>query len=390
MTLGVLLAVAAAACSGVAALLQSAGAARMARYRAMDPRLLVALVCCPPYLLGLALDGGSFALSVAALRGAPLFVVQAAGAASVAVVAVLSATVLRRRLPNREWIAVGAVFAGVAMLAVSGNSGAPVPLSGGARWALLGAAVGMGMLSLATPRRLGGAAVPGLLAGLTYGDSAVASRVIGPFARPGTGLLTSPVAWAVVVAGLMGTLLYASALQRGSVTSATGMSTIGQTIAPAAVGLFVLGDRLRPGLEALAGVGFALAVLGAVLLARHAGHHQKPATEAVPAGARADPPGTAVAGTVADARERAPTGPPGAPEPDVVGPIGPVDPGAAGPAASIEPDITGPIGPVEPVGPEPVGSGTGHGRPAIDPAGLASDPVEPDEGPAAPEAGVAG
>jgi hypothetical protein len=43
---------------------------------------------------------------------------------------------------------------------------------------------------------------------------------------------------------------------------------IGETIGPAAVGVAALGDRTREGLAPLAVAGFALAVLGALALAR--------------------------------------------------------------------------------------------------------------------------
>jgi hypothetical protein len=55
------------------------------------------------------------------------------------------------------------------------------------------------------------------------------------------------------------------------VTAATAMLVVGETVAPALVGILVLGDRPRAGWELLAGLGFVLSVTGALSLARHGG-----------------------------------------------------------------------------------------------------------------------
>lgn len=63
-------------------------------------------------------------------------------------------------------------------------------------------------------------------------------------------------------------MLLTTALQRGSVTTATAGLVIGETLGPAAVGVVWLGDRTRDGLEWLAVLGFLVAVAGALALAR--------------------------------------------------------------------------------------------------------------------------
>ena len=72
-----------------------------------------------------------------------------------------------------------------------------------------------------------------------------------------------------MISGLIGTLLYATALQRGSVTAVFGVSTVGQTIGPAVTGWLLLGDVI-PGTAPYAAVGFGLALVGALVLGRHA------------------------------------------------------------------------------------------------------------------------
>jgi drug/metabolite transporter (DMT)-like permease len=90
-------------------------------------------------------------------------------------------------------------------------------------------------------------------------------------------LVFDPALYAMVAAGVLGLLLYALALQRGSVTLATSAVVVAETLVPAAVGILLLGDRPAHGDWSMAALGFALAVLGAVALARY-GQAPEPGT----------------------------------------------------------------------------------------------------------------
>jgi hypothetical protein len=63
-------------------------------------------------------------------------------------------------------------------------------------------------------------------------------------------------------------MLYATALDSGSVTVATAAVVLAETAPPALIGILFLGDHTRPGLASLAVMAFVLAVTCAVLLAR--------------------------------------------------------------------------------------------------------------------------
>jgi hypothetical protein len=63
-------------------------------------------------------------------------------------------------------------------------------------------------------------------------------------------------------------MLYAAALDGGSVTVATAAVVLAETAPPAVVGVLLLGDQTRPGLAGVAVAGFILAVVSAVALAR--------------------------------------------------------------------------------------------------------------------------
>ena len=267
---GLLFALVAAACTAGATVLQAVGVRHARHYPAVNVRLLLSVVHSLTYVMGLVLLVLSFVLTLVALKTTALFVVQALAAASIAAVAAVSAVVFRSRLHWVEWSAIGAVCVGVTLLVITQRASHATHLPKAGSWAVLIAAIAIAVLALTAHHWLDGTAVPGLLAGLAFGDAAVASRVIAQLDGSIQALLASPATYAVVVSGLIGTLLYATALQRGSVTAVYGLSTVGQTIGPAVTGWLLLGDSVHPGTAPIAAVGFGLSVVGALVLGRHA------------------------------------------------------------------------------------------------------------------------
>ncbi|WP_284435233.1 hypothetical protein [Streptomyces sp. TUS-ST3] len=220
------------------------------------------------YLAGLALDGLGFLLQIAALRSVPIYAVGAALASSLAVTAVVSARLLRVRLSGSEWGAVGVVCAGMALLGIAsgteGDQAGPAAL----KYVMLGTALAVLALALLGGRlpERGRALTLGLGAGFGFGVVEVAVRLIDSLAP--SELLANPATYALLVGGAAAFLSLTSALQRGSVTAATAGMVIGETIGPALVGVVWLGDRTREGLAWVAVLGFAVAVAGALALAR--------------------------------------------------------------------------------------------------------------------------
>ncbi|WP_181446872.1 hypothetical protein, partial [Streptomyces sp. NTH33] len=215
-----------------------------------------------------ALDGLGFLLQIAALRSLPIYVVGAALAASLAVTAVVASRMLRVRLSAVEWSAVGVVCSGLAMLGLaSGAEGGEVG-STALRWAMLGTALAVLLLGSVGGRLhgRGRALLLGLGAGFGFGVVEVAVRLIDSLAP--SALFTNPATYALLLGGGAAFLLLTSALQRGSVTTATAGMVIGETVGPAAIGVVWLGDRTRDGLTWLAALGFAVAVAGALALVR--------------------------------------------------------------------------------------------------------------------------
>ena len=268
MVLGLLAALASAVCYGVASVLQAIAARTAVQTRGVDPRLLLRLVRRVPFLGGVLLDIGGFVAQFAALRAVPVFLVQAALAANLAVTAVVAVPVLGTRLQRREWIAVAAVTAGLGMLAVSAGAEGHGVMRGSLRLALLGSVVLLAVAGFAAGRLPDPArsAVLGVVAGLSFGVVALAARALTDLSP--AHLIRDPASYAALCGGLAAFLFYATGLQRGAVTITTAAVVVGETILPAAVGVLVLGDRTRTGLAPLAVAGFLVAVTGALALAR--------------------------------------------------------------------------------------------------------------------------
>jgi drug/metabolite transporter (DMT)-like permease len=253
---------------GVAAILQALAADRTADRGGLDPQLLVRLLRQPVFVAALVLNLAGFGLHVTALQELPLFLVQAVIAASVAVTAALSVRVFRAPLTGRQWVSVGLACLGLALLAPSAESGAAETAHAGERIALAAVVVGTAAAGALAGRLQGppAAVVLGLLGGVGFGVVAVAGRLL-PSLAP-LDLLTEPLFYVLLAAGTIAFLLYSTAMQRASVTTATAANVVTQTAVPALVGILLLGDRVRDGFGVVAVLGFLLALAGALGLAR--------------------------------------------------------------------------------------------------------------------------
>jgi multidrug transporter EmrE-like cation transporter len=269
MNLALLAAAGIALSYGLATVLQSVGATSTTSSEGLDPGLLVRLLGSVPYLVGLALDGAGFMLTVVALQSLPLFVVEAFTAGALAVTAVAAATWLKIPLSRGEWIGVAAVVAGLVALGLSAGAEEDVPLDTWARWLPLGVSLVLMLVTIPAARIPGraGVTVLGALAGFGFGLVGIATRTLeSPISV--TGLLTDPSTYGILAAGGLALLALATALQRGAVTQATAAMVVAETVIPSAIGLAFLGDRIRPGWEAVAGIGLIVAIGGAVALSR--------------------------------------------------------------------------------------------------------------------------
>jgi drug/metabolite transporter (DMT)-like permease len=236
----------------------------------VDAVLLMRAVRQWRYLAGIGLDGLGFLLQVMALRLVPIYVVAAALAASIAVTGIVSAWVLSARLSSAEWTAVGVVCVSLAVLACAAGPGHFRRAPAGLGWALIGVVAGIFIAGAAAGRLRDRerALALGLGAGSGFGVVEVGVRLMDVFDPTKAAFYTHPALYAAAGGGAAGFLLLTSALQRGSVTTTVAAMVVGETIAPALVGVVWLGDTARAGLGWLVIVGFAVAVSATLVLAR--------------------------------------------------------------------------------------------------------------------------
>nr|WP_242657614.1 DMT family transporter [Mycobacterium intracellulare] len=272
MLIGFLLALGCSLCYGTATVLQAAGtrSVEAGSGSGVDAVLLLRAVRQWRYLVGIGLDVVGFLLQVAALRLVPIYVVAAALAASIAVTGVVAAWLLSARLSRVEWCAVGVVCASLVALAVAAGPGHFRHAPAGLGWALLGVVAAVLIAGFAAgrlPDRARALAL-GLGAGTGFGVVEVGVRLIDVIDPTTQSFYTNPALYAAAAGGAAGFLLLTSALHRGSVTTAVAGMVVGETLAPAFVGVAWLGDTARDGLGGLVIAGFAVAVAATLVLAR--------------------------------------------------------------------------------------------------------------------------
>ncbi|HUA41638.1 MAG TPA: hypothetical protein VMA32_08735 [Streptosporangiaceae bacterium] len=300
MLASLLAALASAFCYGIAAVMQAIAVRAASRRTAeevgeagsgVDPGLLVRMLRQGLFLASIAIDLLGFVAQLIALRRLPIFAVQAIMAANLAVTAVFAASLMKVRLQLREWLAVAGVVVGVALLGLSAGAQGASRVGRDFELGLILAVVAVGLAGFAVARLPNPVRTPalGAIAGLGYGVLAVSARIL-----PGFGalqLIKSPASYTLAAAGIVSFLLYATALEGGSVTTATAAVVLAETMPPALIGVIFLGDTTRHGLTEVAGVGFVLAVACAVALARfgEASDHPSAVEQATRAGQFGEP-----------------------------------------------------------------------------------------------------
>ena len=180
---------------------------------------------------------------VAALRLAPLALVQAVVASGVAVLAFATARGHPSRLARREQLAVVLAITGLVLLALSlvdtSESDQHPPVIGIVIW--LAACGGGAVLLIAIPTRFGRAASLGLAAGLLFADGDISAKLVGYGGWWLLALVTLIVAYAV------GTSVLQWAYQQGDALTAAGTATMVTNAVPIAAGFVLFGETLPHG-----------------------------------------------------------------------------------------------------------------------------------------------
>jgi drug/metabolite transporter (DMT)-like permease len=263
LVLGLVAALVAAAANAGAAMLEA-----MATRRATRP---AGVVTSPLYLGGLLLDIAGWVLTVLALRYMPIVAVQAIVAGQVAITVVASHWVFDTPLRRIDLAAAAANVVGLALLVGSAETD-ELPRAGvGGTIALIAVLVVLAVVGIVTALKSRRSVPLAFLAGLAFGGTAVAVRLVdldGPVGEVAHTVLTDPVAWALLGYAALGLGLYTVALARGAVGPVVAVLAVTETLVPGLLGLAVLGDGIRGGWTVGFLAGLVLALGGVVVLAR--------------------------------------------------------------------------------------------------------------------------
>jgi drug/metabolite transporter (DMT)-like permease len=254
--------------SGVAAVLQKMAADREERASSLWIGLLWRLLDDWPYLLGLALDGGSFVLTVVAVQNLPLFVAEPIIAINVVITALIERLLFQRRLRGVAWVAIAGILVGLSLLALSGAPERAHTAVAAVRWMVILLPLGVaGIGSVVATRNQHSATVAlGVLDGVAFGGTAVAARML-VVPQAFWQIVLSPLLWSMLAYGLVGLLLYTIALQRSHASIVGASTTAAQSIVPIVVGIAFLGDSARNGAWSLAVAGMVLTLAGTLTIA---------------------------------------------------------------------------------------------------------------------------
>jgi drug/metabolite transporter (DMT)-like permease len=277
------LALVAAVLFAVASAVQQQSAADVPQAQARGGRLLLTLACSPRWWAGTVGDTAGFAAQAAALGLGSLLLVQPLLVTTLLVALPLGARWGGRRLRRPDWVWAALLVLALALFAVVGEPTEGVDRAGWRSWlpaaVLLGLLVGGCLAGAAVHRGTARSVLLAVAAGVAYGVGAALTKGVVSLLDDGVpALLTSWETWVLVVAMGGGTLLQQSAYQAGALEASLPAVTVGEPVVAVALGIAVLGERLRAdGAEwALIGVLVVLMVAATVALARAAARDAAP------------------------------------------------------------------------------------------------------------------
>ncbi|UQU63750.1 hypothetical protein COUCH_32950 [Couchioplanes caeruleus] len=218
----------------------------------------------PLYLLGILCDMLAWIGAIVALRELAVYVVESILAGSLAITVVAARIVLKSRLRGRDVTAVIVSVAALTVLAMSAGPQHDVVATTALRWSICAAALAMAVLGWSAAR----AAPAGVIAamgGLCLGGAAMTGRALP---RAPMDIVTDPLTAALLTFAVTGMLMYAHALGKGEVGPVTAIHWTAEVVAPSAVALLLLGDKVRTGWEVPAAAAVVVTIAAAVMLAR--------------------------------------------------------------------------------------------------------------------------
>jgi hypothetical protein len=243
-----------------------------------------------PWLIAFAAETAGWLLYVAAVRLAPLALVQAVNASGIAVLALLTTRGKPSRLARHEQIGVVVSLIGLLLLALSltGKHAEGVSPDPWQTLLWLALCAGVAVVLIVTADRIPAAAGLGFAAGLLFGAGDISTKLV---VNGGIWLIALI---ALIACYATGTSVLQSAFQHGGALTAAGIATLTTNAVPIAAGLVLFREPLPSGTsETLRIAAFACLVLGAAALADPRAKSKATTDPAAPKQKRAAGPGGA-------------------------------------------------------------------------------------------------
>ena len=226
------------------------------------------------FAVGMGVSFGAWLLHVGAMALAPLSTVQAVVSGGLVLLAILAERVFGFKVGGRQWIGVGCVGAGLALLAIT------VPAAGGAHSSYSTAgmiAFEAGLLIAGTilvlfptlgVRHEHHGVLLGTAAGILFGVSDVAVKALtGGVGHAGVMGLVSPWLLTAVVASLISFFACARGLQKGDAVPVITTTSAAANLTAIAGGIVVFGDPMPNSVIGIVAqsVAFLLVIAAAAL-----------------------------------------------------------------------------------------------------------------------------
>jgi len=239
-------------------------------------RAVHGLLTSGKWMGGLGASAVGWGLFAYALTFTPVSVARAIQGSGFVILAVFSRLFLRHRLTPAEWLGVALITAGIAALgfAESSAGSASVHIAVPRLLAGAGVCVLVSLLVAAAPATRRSVVTVSATAGILLGLGDVATKLVLELVSGyGIGAGASAAAVSLVAFYVGGFLVLSRAYQRGRAIVATAVSDLCARLVAIVLGILGLGEALgsTPRLRALAIMGYAAVLSGALLLSRFGG-----------------------------------------------------------------------------------------------------------------------
>lgn len=265
----VLFALCAAVCMAIGIVMRQRATMDVPADQSVSTRMFATLLRRPIWWAGTAVAVAGYGFQALALAKGSLILVQPLLVSALLFALPLSARLAGRRVTHREWLWAGLLTLSLALfvlLAHPGPSDRPATLPVSALVALGCLALVVGPVLIA--RRLDGSQRAVLFAvgvGVLFGVVAVVTKIVMHLLnqRGAIGLLATPAPYALVVLGIVATLLQQSAFHAGALQTSVPTMLVLEPVVAVCLGAIVLGEELDVGGYELVALVIAVAAMTA-------------------------------------------------------------------------------------------------------------------------------